>query len=87
MPDHSFDLPVQLTDFDIDIASMFLLALCNFNDSSGTVEFGDFANIYPLSLLLIQNVSGLMALTTLLILHLGVTWVYQWTCSHPHCLA
>ncbi|PSW13439.1 hypothetical protein C9J01_11440 [Photobacterium rosenbergii] len=43
MTESSFDLPVQLTDFDLDIAALFLLALRNYNGHSGTVAFGEFA--------------------------------------------
>ena len=43
MADRLFDLPVQLTDFDLDIAALFLLALRNYNGRAGTVEFGEFA--------------------------------------------
>ncbi|MBC7001636.1 hypothetical protein BIZ37_03610 [Photobacterium sp. BZF1] len=47
MAGDSFDLPAQLTDFDLDIATLFLLALANCNGKSGTVAFGEFADYLP----------------------------------------
>lgn len=47
MANYPFDLPVRLHDFDIDIATVFLLACHNHRNQSATVELGDFARCLP----------------------------------------
>ena len=44
---YPFDLPVRLHDFDIDTATLFLLACRNQRSQSATVELGDFAKCLP----------------------------------------